>query len=321
MSDIVDLRSGIDQTYNQGPENSCKAYSLQSAMECMFDRSGDPNWVGKRVSAKFMHNIGRYNAGTINTESGLTDWHISDSLRRYGFCLEQDYPEYTSIYEVPGIAAQIKAQAVAPVFYEMIPYVDDDPWKSLVRSIDFGVPIVITVNMTQGLQDSTGVWHDMNHDGSASTLYEHSMTVVGYHRTKKVALAENSWGPGWGDGGFCGIPADKFNQGPQRCVTHMWRLEKIPVRPVKVDGFMPGIPKLTPSQSRDFTTLVGPTIKNMLIAAFTAGGTLGLRDKCIELGVSDVLAEELLELQRGEAQGWFESQNVPQGAMIWYPLV
>ena len=322
-ADIVDLRSSIDQVYAQGPINACKAYSIKAAMEAMADR--DPAHAGMRLSAMFLHNLSRQLAGNLNMDTGATDWNAQDALHRYGICLEQDF-QTQSISEVPGLVPMLKAQRLGPVDYQPIPYVDipdwqNSAWPSVCRSIDFGFPVVITVNMTPGLVNSRGVWHEMNHDASAPTLYEHSMTVVGYHRTKNIALVENSWGPAWGDGGFCGLPLDKFNQGPQQCVKQIWRLEKFIAKPKKVDGFMPGAPVLTNAEARSFAYVNKNARVAALSEALERGGWIAVRDECVRLGVSDKLVEEDFGLQRGDFQAWFNTHNIPQGAMIWLPLI
>jgi C1A family cysteine protease len=39
----------------------------------------------------------------------------------------------------------------------------------------------------------------------------HAMTAVGYDNAQRVFIIRNSWGPDWGDHGYCYIPYDYFN--------------------------------------------------------------------------------------------------------------
>lgn len=315
--DEIDLTLPDDEVARQPPGNMCMAFAAVNALQIMANR--DPAWKGKKFSQWFLYWYGRiYQGGT--GDSGMRPGDASEVLKRHGLCELADFnPQDITV--APGLAANLKAQYMAGTEFWYTPYHEDNIRETLIRSLCFGIPPVIVMKVNNDFGALEGSWRLMDHDASTPGGYDHAMTVVGYSKHYDTFKCKNSWGPDKGEGGYYGLKAEKFYPGPQNCVASIWRIEKSPIKPVKVEGFMPGIPSLTPSQSRDFVTLMKPTLLGILSQAFVSGGTLGLRDKCIELGVSDVLAEEILGIQRGEAQAWFNSQNVPQGAMIWYPLI
>lgn len=315
---FVDLRSDIDQTYNQGPIEQCGGLGTKAAIETMLDRSSRK---GERVSGRFIHNQGRIHNFTMGGNTGQTLANIADMLGRYGVCPEEFFPEGLDNNEAPGLTPLLKAQLFMPCEFARMPYVNDDTVESVKRSLCWGRPVVITMEMKAGFNSVSGNWKTHDWDASTVTTGEHIMCIVGYDEASQRFLVENSWGSAWGDGGFCGIPYDKFQFGSQRCITQLYRFNKLPVPPVKVDGFMPGIPALTKDECRDFTTMNKAARVAALGNALAVGGWLGVRDKCIEMGISDKLLEEDFSLPRGDAQAWFIANNIPQGTMIWLDIV
>lgn len=323
-ADIVDLRSSIDQVYAQGPQNQCQAYKAKAMIETMFDRS--PTHRGKRVSARFLHNQGREFNGTLAHDTGQTDSNLSDVLRRFGFCLVEDFPEGTDIYTAPGLAASLKALRNAPVLYDYMPYINDDPWESVCRSIDWGIPVGAVINVTESFTKLKGPWQTHAFDGSGPVLYEHGVAVVGYCRSKRIALVENSWGPSWGDGGFCGISADKFTNGPQRCINQLWRFEKLPVDPVKVEDFMPEIATLPAGRMIPIVNAALDAERARIAAPLlaAAGDALDFQKlfaEAIRLGISDLEIEFAARWPRKTVRDFLKANpQINAAALVLAPL-
>jgi len=53
-------------------------------------------------------------------------------------------------------------------------------------------------------------------------------------------LLRNSWGPNWGDGGFCGVPEDYFFNG--KCILEAYAFTKLPVPFIPVPEYVPEDP-------------------------------------------------------------------------------
>lgn len=320
---VVDLRSGIDQTYYQGSANECQAFKCKALIETMFDRS--PTHKGQRVSARFLHNRGREETGTLASNSGQTDSTLSEVFRRYGFCLEGDMPD-VGIHTPVGFAESLKALRNAPVLYERIPYVNDDQWESICRSIDWGIPVGAVIDVTQEFTTLSGPWQTHAFDASGPKLYEHGIAIVGYDRAKRIALIENSWGPGWGDGGFGGISADKFMPGPQRCITQLWRFETLPVDPVPVEDFMPEIATLpdgrrlsliNAAMDAERARIAGP----LLEAAGPNMDIQKLLDEAVRRGVSDQEIEFAARWPRKTVRDFLKANpHIKADALVRAPL-
>lgn len=319
IPDEIDLTLPDDDIAKQPVGNMCHSFGPANALEIMANRH--PDWKGKKFSPWFLYWYGRqYQGGTGDT--GIRPVDARQALSRYGICELKDFHP-SDIETAPDLVANMRAQMMMPIDYWYMPYYQDDIRLSLIRSLCFGIPLVI--DMVANTDFSAPVpgtsWRMMDHDATAGGGFDHALVVVGYSKHYDTFKCKNSWGPDKGDGGYFGLKAEKFYHGPQKAVHAIWRIEKSPIPPVKVDGFMPGIPTLTKEECRDFVSGNKPARRVLLEAALVSGGALGLRDECIRMNVSDKLLEEDLGLQRGDAQGWFQSQNIPQGAMIWLPLI
>lgn len=331
-ADVIDLRAAIDQVYNQGAQNSCIAHATKAAIETMFDRS--PTHKGRRVSARFLHNTVREMQGTLHLDTGTMPSAMSDVLRRFGFCLQEDFPEGEDIYTAPDLAARLKALRNAPALLDQMPYLGNDVGASIERSIDLGMPLVILINITPGfLEIPSGTpWQQMRFNGSLLDvpLYEHAMCVVGYDRKNRIALVENSWGPTWGDGGFYGLTYDKFEQGPQRCVTQLWRFEQLPVDPVRVEDYMPAQATLNYAESAPLRALEASLLEAKRLEWIKAAeafvpvdqsGQQWIIDAAAKANLTDRMVEIIFHKYRGWLKDYIKANGLDRGALVFEQIV
>lgn len=323
----VDLRSDIDSTYYQGPTNQCNAFSPKSAIETMYDRS--PTHKGKRVSNLFIYWYGRKEGGGNMGDVGITPEGVSEAIKRYGVCEESDFGPGENIYTEPGLAANLRAQYFLPAVYERMPFVDDSYIKSIKRSVCWGIPPVVVFDLTADFWNiPPGPWKGMRWNPIGPKVFAHAMTCIGYDDASKTALFENSWGSQNGDQGFYGVPYSFFdNQSPDFCVASAWRFEKMPVRPVKVDGFMPEIAELNYAELAPIRAAMeaqraawNAKLEPHIPANIT--GWQWLIDACAVEGVTDRQLEFARKWTRGTVREFVDNpaNGVTRGAMIFEPL-
>lgn len=317
IPDEVNLHAGTEEVSDQGDTMMCKAYAACENLDTLAQRAGFPRghspwFLARRAKAEQSSGMG---------DVGMSTAAIAGALSRFGICMLSDFDPGRDMSVEPGLAANLRALLKSPLLYSPMRYTDDDTILSIERHVCFGRPVDIDINLPDSFHSSIGNsgWRSHNWDARTAPR-RHAMTIVGFSRPARRFLAKNSEGTRIGDEGYVGVPYDKFLYGPQYSVNSLSVFEMCPYQPKKVQGFMPGIPTLTKDEARNFATLVQPSLRADLEAAFVAGGGLGLRDECIRRGVSDKLVEEALQLQRGEAQAWFNANGIPRGAMIWLDI-
>lgn len=291
LPSAIDLRSTIDQVYYQGASNKCCPFSCKGAIEAMFDRS--PTHSGVRVSADYIYARGKFWAG-YSGDTGLHPEKAARALKQDGVSL--DWNDFQDFYTQPPQSVIDAARLVTPIDLVPMPWYNDDTILSIKRSLAFGFPVVIVLNLCVNFYNIyPGSWKTMDWNANQATNGEHAVVIVGYDDAAGRFLIENSWGTHNGDGGFYGFPYDKFLGGPQWCVTQYWRFENLPVKPVRVPGFIAGVPELNASEASDFFVRYRPHLQGYLN---TLGGQT-LISECIRLGVSDKMLETLKGWGRG----------------------
>lgn len=315
--DEVDLLTGSEPIADQGSTQMCKAFAYTELIDTMAQRAGSP----RGHSAWFLARKAKGEQGLGYGDVPMSHDAIRSALIGHGICMIEDFDIGQDMSAEPGLTPNLKALLKAPIVCELMPFFNDDTIASIERSVCFGRPPSIDINLPFGFHSAIGNNGWRSHNWSAGSDRRHQMTIVGYSKSARRFKAKNSEGTSVGDEGYVGIPYDMVLHGPQYSLNSLHIITKSPYPPQKVSGFMPGVPTLSGSECRDFTHLNKASRVAALGNALAVGGWLGVRDKCIELGISDKLIEEDFGLQRGEAQGWFTANNIPQGSMIWLDIV
>lgn len=293
LPSAIDLRSAIDNTYYQGPTNKCVAGSTKAAAETMCDLV--PAFAGLRFSADYIYARGKFWGGSGMGDTGLQpDW-VSKALKQDG--MSQTWNDYGDYYVHPDQATIDTAKQFGPIDLVRMPWYNDDIILSIKRSLAFGFPVIITLNLCTAFWNIPpgGSWKTMDWDANDVTRAEHAVCIVGYDDSCGRFLIENSWGSHNGDGGFYGFKYDKFIPGPQSCVTGYYRLETFPAKNQRVSGFVAGAPTLSTNEASDFFQRYKPHLTSYLNTL--SGQTL--IDECIRLGVSDKMLEHVKGWTRG----------------------
>jgi C1A family cysteine protease len=202
MPEIVDLRTFMSPVENQRDSNSCTANAIAGAYEYLENRI-----YGQvtDVSRLFIY----YNARALDDrtqhDEGTYLSHCVKVVRKYGACSEQTWPfELNQIKHEPPKQAykeakQFRIEDAAPV------EVDLDAMRECLAA---GYPFVFGLQLFGSFGNAGGNGglvpmpdpNNESHDGG------HAMLCVGYSDPDQVFIVRNSWGPEWGDQGYCYIP-------------------------------------------------------------------------------------------------------------------
>ncbi|MDI1449087.1 C1 family peptidase [Polyangium sp. 6x1] len=201
----VDLRPFMSPIENQEETNSCAANATAGAYEYLVKRHlGDEAYD---VSRLFIY----YNGRAVDDPENIADegsvlQSVIESLKKYGACSEETWAfDPGVVNEQPSDEAYQEASQFLIEDTELVP-TDLDAWKTALAEghpIIFGVKLFSSFDKhkTAGLVPvpTTRETGRESHGG-------HAMLCVGYSDPDQVFIVRNSWGPEWGDKGYCYIP-------------------------------------------------------------------------------------------------------------------
>jgi C1A family cysteine protease len=211
----VDLRPYCSAVEDQSQSNSCCANAAAGAYEYLCKRvameKGDE--VGD-ISRLFIYFVGRKNdqvrqgqEGTMVKDEGITLSAAANALEAQGACLESTWAfDLDKVNERPPPEAFEEAADYKVTEVKMVP-VD---LKAMKQCLAEGYPIVFGCKLTQAFFSAPqGVVKTPNPDDPSSAEHgRHAMLIVGYSDSNQTFIVRNSWGPTWGDQGYCYMPYD-----------------------------------------------------------------------------------------------------------------
>ncbi|MBD2059008.1 C1 family peptidase [Oculatella sp. FACHB-28] len=199
----VDLRKHMTDVEEQ-IGNSCVANAFVGAYEYLAKRdlgdSGD-------VSRLFVYYNARVQMGGDIEDAGTQMYCAIDSLIEHGACSEEIWPNDESLLcEEPSSEAYEHAAYFTITESEFIE-TDLDLWRHTLAE---GYPIVFALNTFESFDGATTnrgrVPLPKQSDNVRETHGWHAMLCVGYSDKDQMFIVRNSWGPEWGDRGYCYIP-------------------------------------------------------------------------------------------------------------------
>jgi len=199
--DIVDLRSYCSSIENQGNLGSCTGQSIAGAIELLNKRNGKPT----DVSRLFIYYYERVLLGTVNYDSGA---YIRDGIKatnKYGVSLESYWPyDIRKFKQEPINEAKSDALNRKVTRYERV-----EDFNGCIDALSNGYSVIIGFSVYDSFMSmnvaKTGMMPYPN-TKREKLLGGHAVLLVGYDKNKKVFIARNSWGTGWGDRGYFYMP-------------------------------------------------------------------------------------------------------------------
>ena len=200
----VDLRPLMTPVEDQGQTNSCVANAVAGAYEYWVKKATKSE---ENISRLFVYYNARWRDGSQDKDEGSVIQFAMEGLSKFGACSEQNWPfDPRLIAKKPNgeaykLAAPNRVQDMAQVPLE------PEAWKQALAE---GKPIVFGCLLFDSFDECSkrgGVVPMPAPDALARGTHSgHSMCAVGYNDAEKVFIVRNSWGPKWGDGGYCYMP-------------------------------------------------------------------------------------------------------------------
>lgn len=206
------LKSLVQEVYNQGSEGSCTANAFCGAYKMLEpDKSFNPSrayvyWKERLIEDG--NNPSRVQDSGADVQDGI-DW-----VCKNGVCSEQLWPyNVQNVDKEPPKECDIEAEKHKLGGSKSIP-LDLNQIKTTISS---GRPVLIAIGVYSSFEGEftrlTGVVQMpscVNYGDSQDPIDPfvggHEMLIVGYNDNIQYFTVLNSWGPEWGQGGFCYIP-------------------------------------------------------------------------------------------------------------------
>lgn len=207
----VDLKPNVYEVEHQGTIGSCTSHAVIEAFESMKDESYSRLFLYWQTRNRIQNAPGRVGA------------NVRDTLRAaaaFGVPLESDWPYLDANVDVePSDTAIANAQARKLKTWGRVPcnvmpgqLVASEFHANFKSALAEGLPIVVTMYLGASHYLLSGPWqtHTFSSvtigDGANPFVGMHAVLVIGYDDACQRYLVQNSWGKGYGDGGFFGMP-------------------------------------------------------------------------------------------------------------------
>jgi C1A family cysteine protease len=218
----VDLRPGCPPVFDQGLLGSCTANAIAAAIQ--FDQIKQRQVPVFTASRLFIYYNGRLLAGTVDSDAGLMLRDGVKSVTQLGACPEHMWPyQPAALYARPPGAAYQMASWHRAVRYQRLA----QTLSQMKGCLASGYPFVFGFSVYESFESEqiarTGI---ASLPGPRETVIGgHAALAVGYDDARQWFIVRNSWGPGWGMGGYFTLPYTYMTQ--DGLVGDLWTVQLV----------------------------------------------------------------------------------------------
>jgi C1A family cysteine protease len=200
----VDLRPQCPRdVYDQGQLGSCTANAIAAAFEFDLLKQQAEDFMPSRL---FIYYNERSMEGTVSTDSGAMIRDGIKSVSKQGVCREDDWKyDISQFAEKPPDNCYTEAMKHQVTSYQRIPRVLNQMKGCLAHGFPFVFGFSVYESFESDAVARSGVV-PMPDIANEQQLGGHAVLAVGYDDADQRFLVRNSWGEGWGDGGYFTMP-------------------------------------------------------------------------------------------------------------------
>jgi C1A family cysteine protease len=224
LPDHVDLRSGFDPPYDQGELGSCTSNAIAGALQFLERKEGCRSPV--MPSRLFIYYNERDLEGTTDSDSGAQIRDGIKSVVKQGYCPEPEWP-----YDIERFADRPPDKCYRDALKERVSrYLRLTPQLApMLTCLASGYPFVFGFSVYESFMSPqvarTGV-APLPHPGER-LVGGHAVVACGYDRAAGRFTVRNSWGAGWGDGGYFTMPFAYLTDA--MLAADFWTIRQVPV--------------------------------------------------------------------------------------------
>ena len=205
----IDLRGQCPDVYDQGDLGSCTGNAIAGALEFDMMKQGETPATPSRL---FIYYNERVMEHTVGSDAGAAIRDGIKSVAKQGACLEGqpgDAPPawpyvIGSFAAAPPRACYADAKNHKSISYQSI----TQNLADMKGCVAEGYPMIFGFAVFEAFE-SAAVKQTGNVPMPGSndkTIGGHAVLAVGYDDEERVFIVRNSWGPDWGDHGYCYMP-------------------------------------------------------------------------------------------------------------------
>ena len=201
--DNVDLRPNCPPIYDQGQLGSCTANGGAAAYQ--YDEIKQHNSSQFIPSRLYLYYNTRAIEGTIDQDSGAQIRNMIKSMSDKGMCREDQCPyDITKFTQQPSQECYDFGKDHKPLKYERV--LQDQ--SHIEACLNQQLPIIFGFEVYESFEsEEVAKTGQVPLPGPNEKLVGgHCTDIVGYDRQSRKFIVRNSWGPNWGDGGYCYFP-------------------------------------------------------------------------------------------------------------------
>ncbi|KAI9100543.1 hypothetical protein DFS34DRAFT_489815 [Phlyctochytrium arcticum] len=223
----TDLSDKLGMVYEQGNLGACTACSLCSQLTFLSKQNGAEQYFSRLYCYWFGRQLAGY---PLNQDSGLSLRQAIKAVAN-GIVLETDWP-----YIIPKFSQKPSVEVVRSS-QKCIAYVAVDHDLQSLRRCLVKKPISFGLTLRKSFMSKAVAASGLIPIPEVNEPAEggHCMLLVGYNSDMKLFKVLNSWGPQWGQRGYCFIPQDMILNPTMTadfwCVTEL-RFDANLVRPL-----------------------------------------------------------------------------------------
>lgn len=207
----VDLRKFFTPVKNQFELGSCTSFAAVAMYEAMMNRAGGA--ASSDMSPAYLYYYSNVLKG--RPSGGSNFYEQLEVLGSHGVCREDLYVYDTDAIDTrPSEQAEEDAKSHRVISAEQIPLVNTPDKADTLRrnhilitsALSEGYPVGISLKVYDNLgKDGAFILHP---DDAPDAKEEgwHAMVAVGYSEENNFYIVRNSWGPEFGEEGYCYIP-------------------------------------------------------------------------------------------------------------------
>ena len=222
---FVDHTDRFPRPRHQGEQGSCVGWAVGYAARSYYNTApgGGPHLRSHQIpSPAYIYDSIRRPDESCDDGSRIID---ALGLLKKGAVTYAEYPYNEGSCRRPGAQMVARASKFRIADWRVV---DTDQLDQVKAELASGHPVVIGMRPNRDFHRLRGreVWRagmPVDDDG------HHAVTVVGYSERGQYFVLMNSWGRGWGDGGFGRIAYDTFRKRVKRGFS--MRLEEEPTPP------------------------------------------------------------------------------------------